>query len=163
MFYSKTTSGFYPADLREAYEAAGTWPADAMEIGSEKHAELIEAQNTGAQIKADANGMPVAVMPAPPTVEQIRESALIEIRAQRAPIMSVLDGIAGRAARSGDTALAAAADSANQALRDITADPAFLAAQTLVDMNAAILARYRAIADVAPVDVRTALREVIGD
>jgi hypothetical protein len=162
MYYSKQKNAFFASEFRSDYEAAGSWPDDAVEIGRERHAELITAQSSGGTIQPGADGFPIAVMPLPLTAEQIREYVLKEIREQRAPIMTILDGIAGRAMRQGDAELAAAADDAGQALRDITTDPEFLAAETAEDMKAAILSRYRAIAEAAPVEVRTAFREVIG-
>lgn len=93
---------------------------------------------------------------------QLLESALAEIRAQRAPILDALAGIAGRADRSGDTATAQAADMAAQALLDITVLPAFLAAQTYDDMKAAIMSRYGEISAAAPSSVQTVFREVMG-
>ncbi|HAS1942352.1 TPA: phage tail protein [Enterobacter asburiae] len=34
-FYSAVTNAFYPTDLRERYEQAGTWPVDAVGITDE--------------------------------------------------------------------------------------------------------------------------------
>ncbi|QOT75045.1 tail fiber assembly protein [Cupriavidus basilensis] len=65
-FYSKSTGGLYPEDLQDAYEAAGTWPDDLVEVPPEIYATLMEAQSAGRVIIADAAGNPVAVdRPAP--------------------------------------------------------------------------------------------------
>jgi hypothetical protein len=54
-FYSELTGGFYPEDMRADYDAAGTWPADAMEVTAEEEAALrIPAPPTLAGLKASA-------------------------------------------------------------------------------------------------------------
>lgn len=66
MFYSKSTGGFYTREIH-----GDNIPADAVEITSEQHSELIEGQSQGKLIQADANGRPVLADPPPPTTEQI--------------------------------------------------------------------------------------------
>lgn len=34
-FYSARENAFYPDEMRSAYDAAGTWPADAKEVGDD--------------------------------------------------------------------------------------------------------------------------------
>jgi len=67
MFYSKSTGGFYSADIH-----GDAIPFDAVEITVEQHAQLMADQSAGATIQADANGYPVAVFPPPPSLDQIK-------------------------------------------------------------------------------------------
>jgi hypothetical protein len=66
MFYSKSTSGFYIAEIH-----GDGIPADAVEITPEEHAELLAGQSGGKRIVADADGRPLLQDPPPPTPEQI--------------------------------------------------------------------------------------------
>lgn len=79
-FYSKTTGGFYAADMRGDYEAAGSWPADSIEITAEQYAALLDSQASGATIRPDGNGLPIAVFPAPATLVEtkVRLSAAVD-------------------------------------------------------------------------------------
>ena len=95
MFYSKSTNGFFNAEIHGSRRLAvldPNWqrpvvngmpdptaahpminvnnpacliPADAVEITLEHHAQLLAAQSEGKQIKADEQGGPVAVEPPP--------------------------------------------------------------------------------------------------
>ena len=66
MLYSEETNGFYSREIH-----GDNIPADAVEITTEQHHELIDGQSHGKLIQADANGRPVLVDPPPPTPEQI--------------------------------------------------------------------------------------------
>lgn len=63
LYYSKATGGFYDSEIH------GIFPDDAIEISSEEHAALMEAQSAGRHIAADEAGRPVAVAPPAPTPE----------------------------------------------------------------------------------------------
>lgn len=80
-FYSPTTGGFYQAAIRDQYEASGSWPADGVEITDEKHRELFEAQSQGASIKPGPGGYPIAVCPPPPSVHDIFNEMVDNVRA----------------------------------------------------------------------------------
>lgn len=67
MFYSPSTKGFYDPAIHDE-----NIPADAEEITTEQHAQLLADQSAGATIQTDANGYPVAVFPPPPSLDQIR-------------------------------------------------------------------------------------------
>ncbi|HJW56987.1 MAG TPA: hypothetical protein VJ577_17100, partial [Burkholderiaceae bacterium] len=144
-FFSKSTSGFYDSEIHSNNRSA-----NVLEITDDQHAELMATQAIGKFIQADEGGFPVAVDPNPEPVEKIRERTPVEIRAQRAPMLDTLAGIAGRVVRKDDRVTADAADNASDALLDITTLPPFLAAETYDDMKAAILARYRKIVASAP-------------
>lgn len=159
-FYAPSTNGFYDEDLKPDYESAGSWPADARPVPIETVVALMEEQAAGKVITCDGAGLPVAVAPPPETATSAMARALAEVRAQRAPILDALNGIASRAQRAGDAATAIAADVAANGLLDITQDPAFLAATTYDAMMAAILTQYRYIAAAAPPNVQTAFHDV---
>jgi hypothetical protein len=71
MYYSHSTGGFYPADMRDIYEAAGTWPADAVELTADEYTALRAGLDRGMCIAQGPDGRPVLVDPPPPTAEQI--------------------------------------------------------------------------------------------
>jgi len=54
MFYSKSTGGFYSAEIH-----GSNIPTDAVEITIEQHFELLQGQSNGKVISADINGNPV--------------------------------------------------------------------------------------------------------
>lgn len=66
VFYSKTTGGFYIAEIH-----GDNIPADAVGITEAEHAALIEGQSKGRRIAAGANGRPILQDPPPATPEQI--------------------------------------------------------------------------------------------
>lgn len=66
MFFSKSTNGFYTAEIH------GTnMPSDVVEITTEEHAALLEGQVQGRVIAADKTGHPVLKDQPPPTPEQL--------------------------------------------------------------------------------------------
>lgn len=98
VFYSANNGGFYHAALRAAYEAAGTWPQDCIEISDNEYLSLLSAQDAGKQIIKDGNGRPVAVTPPPPSDAQLelsvaREKALRldEAARQIAPLEDAIE------------------------------------------------------------------------
>lgn len=68
MRYSASTRGFYPEDF------GGELPDDLVEISAEYHAQLMAAQNMGAEIRPDVNGVPQAVFPEPPSAAELLEA-----------------------------------------------------------------------------------------
>lgn len=68
MFYSKSTGGFYSAEIH------GTnIPDDAVGITTEEHALLLQGQSKGKLIVPDANGFPMLSDPPAPTAAEIWE------------------------------------------------------------------------------------------
>ncbi len=145
MFYSKSTSGFYDSTIH-----GDNIPADAVEITKVEYAALIGAQVTGKSIQADSKGKPVAVDPPPPSpADHARDKATVlkQARDIREVVLGRLDGIAGRATRSGDTTgIAAACDATALALLDLTSDAGVVAAITGAETKAAIMSRWQTIA-----------------
>ena len=83
--------------------------------------------------------------PAPadtPDPEQIIKAKKQAVRALREHVLDRLAGIAGRASRKGDTALAAACDTASESLLDITQD----LPDTPEAVELALVSRYQTIA-----------------
>ena len=54
MFYSKSTGGFYSAEIH-----GDAIPADAVEITDAEHIALLAGQSAGQRIEADEHGHPV--------------------------------------------------------------------------------------------------------
>jgi hypothetical protein len=53
LFYSKSTGGFYSDAVHSSV------PDDAVEITSETHREMMDAQSNGSRIASDAQGRPI--------------------------------------------------------------------------------------------------------
>ena len=60
MVFSPLTGAFYNGDLRDAYDAAGTWPADAVDVADDVWQEFIAAPPTG-KVRGVAAGAPAWV------------------------------------------------------------------------------------------------------
>lgn len=63
MFYSAKSNGFYDGELKEKYEASGTWPEDALKISDELYSSLLDGQRQGKIIDADRDGKPILTDP----------------------------------------------------------------------------------------------------
>ena len=72
-FYSAKMNAFYPAAMQADYEAAGSWPADPVEVSEECFAEFaLAAAHDGKRREAGSDGMPRwAQIPAPSRDDQI--------------------------------------------------------------------------------------------
>ncbi|CAI8876453.1 Phage tail protein [Pseudomonas donghuensis] len=57
--FSPGELSFYLVELRDHYEAAGTWPGDGVEITAERYAALLDEQAQGRVICADEDGLPM--------------------------------------------------------------------------------------------------------
>lgn len=80
-FYSAKMNAFYPAAMQSDYEAAGSWPADAVEVGEECFLEFaLAAAPVGQRREAGPGGLPIWVdIPEPSRDEQIASlSAAVE-------------------------------------------------------------------------------------
>lgn len=74
MFYAKSTNGFYDNAIH-----GSNIPSDAVEITTEQHCALIEAQSQGKIIQVGTDGQPVAVDPPAPTSEEARQSLVLAV------------------------------------------------------------------------------------
>lgn len=148
--YSKQTGCFYPFDQNYA-----ELPADTVEVNTDDYFAAMN-RTANQDFAVEANGaLTVFDRPAPPLTDVLTQ-AIAEVRVERAPIIAKIDGIAGRLYRAGNMVDAQAADTAINALLDITTLPALLKAKSYAEMKAAVLSRYREIAAAAPASVRTA-------
>jgi|GEM_PF-2151117 len=99
MYYSHTTSGFYPADMRGDYEAAGTWPTDTVELTVDEHSALRAGLAAGKHIDIGSDGRPVLVEPPLPPLESVKASAISTINSTYNKAMISLTGDAPQAER----------------------------------------------------------------
>jgi len=99
MHYSHTTSGFYPSDMRDDYEVAGTWPADAIELTEAEHSALRAGLSAGKRIDIGSAGRPVLVEPPSPSLESVRANAISTINSTYNRSMISLTGDAPQAER----------------------------------------------------------------
>ena len=92
--------------------------------------------------------------------DELLDAAITELRAERQPIIGVLDGLQASALASGDAAAASDIETAKQELRDLTKiDLADCA--THEDMRAKVKQAYYVIVSAAPANVIRAFSEVL--
>ena len=61
-YWSKTTCAFYPMELKAAYDAAGTWPSDAVGVSDAVFDEYALSQPPDGKWRgAGSDGMPAWV------------------------------------------------------------------------------------------------------
>lgn len=94
-----------------------------------------------------------------PTHAQLVVQTLAAARAERQPVIGVLDGLQASALAKGDTTTAMALEAVKQGLRDITKTD-LSACATAEDMRAAIMAAYAALVQANP-SVATAFKGVL--
>ncbi|EPT8872297.1 tail fiber assembly protein [Cronobacter dublinensis] len=71
VFFSATTNGFYPEQMRADYEQQQCWPDDAREVSVSWYQYLLEAQTGGKVITSNEYGQPVLSDPPPPDKETL--------------------------------------------------------------------------------------------
>ena len=86
--------------------------------------------------------------------------AIAELRAERQPIIGVLDGLQASALARGDTSSASGIETAKQALRDLT-KIGLSDCATHEDMRAKVKQAYYVIVSAAPANVIRAFSEVL--
>ncbi|WP_248908344.1 tail fiber assembly protein [Escherichia coli] len=74
ILFSASTVGFYDYDRKEAYERAGNWPADLIEITHELHLQFCGAAPSGKKL-GSVDGKPAWVDIPPPTMEELISTA----------------------------------------------------------------------------------------
>lgn len=156
IFYSNTTRGFYPEDMRADYEQAGTWPADGVEVAPEDEAMLREAITAGATIRKKSGGKWSITAPPPPPFAVLAAPYLAGVRQTRDAILNRLAGIGFAAMASSDAVTAQAIAAARTCLLDITVCPTVAAAQDMDALQAAVSAEFQRIADALPDEARRA-------
>lgn len=76
MHYSASFNTFFPDEYREAYEASGRWPNDAILVTGEEYATYAQGQPpAGMQRGADESGRPTWVALPPSTLEEVSAAA----------------------------------------------------------------------------------------
>ncbi len=99
IYFSKNTTAFYADSLKLEYDAAGTWPDDAVEMTNEEIA-VYQGQSapTGKVLGADKKGRPVWIDSPPLTKEQLieqaeaqKQSLLAEANIAIAPLQDAVD------------------------------------------------------------------------
>ena len=92
--------------------------------------------------------------------QALLDGAITELRAERQPIIGVLDGLQASALARGDTSAASGIEAAKQGLRDLTKiDLSDCAAYE--DMRTKVKLAYHTIVSAAPANVARAFSEVL--
>lgn len=164
IFFSKTTGGFCPASMRGEYEAAGSWPADGIEITDAEYTALQTGLSAGQRIVADAAGRPLLQDAPLPTLAELKTRVLNEARALRTKLFTVVDGLQGSANLSaiisGVTTDAVAIEAFKAGARDITLVDLGTVADEAV-MRDKVQAAYGVLVMAAPVSIKLAFSQAI--
>lgn len=130
-------------DGRRAQIIAAQFGADGVEVPLEQR---FDPEFVAQLVEYDPDQR---AEPPPPTHAELVEEAKAQIRAERQPILSVLDGLQSTALTKGSQATADIIETAKQALRDITKVD-LSACETLADMKVVVMNRYAQIASASP-------------
>ena len=76
MYYSPSTRGFYDSAIH-----GDNIPPDAVDVTTEAHAALMQAQSEGKAIVPGPDGRPVAADPPPPTPTQLIDAQIAVLEA----------------------------------------------------------------------------------
>lgn len=159
VFYSNKARGFFPGAMRAAYEAAGTWPADGVEVTREDEAMLRDAICAGATIRKQSGGKWDITAPPPPPFAVLAAPYLASVRQTRDAILNRLAGIGFAAMASGDAGTVQTIAAARACLLDITICPTVAAAQDMETLQAAVSAEFARIAATLSDEARRAFDE----
>jgi len=85
--------------MRGDYEAAGTWPTDAIGLTEDEHSALLAGLAVGKHIDIGTDGRPVLVEPPSPPLESVKASAISTINSTYNKAMISLTGDAPQAER----------------------------------------------------------------
>lgn len=98
ILFSASTVGFYDDDRKEAYERAGNWPDDLIEITHVLHLQFCGAAPSGKKL-GSVNGMPGWVDVPPLTAVELlaavvikKQSLISEANVVIAPLKDASDG-----------------------------------------------------------------------
>lgn len=137
-------------------------PDDSVDVPASLYSQLLLDQSQGKVIASDGAGLPYSMGQQPRPVHVLLDEVKAEMRKPRAEMLDALNGIASRAQRAGNTALATEADALALQLLDITDDPELNAAATLDGMRDAAQAAYRRIAASASAELAVVFKEITG-
>lgn len=145
-YFSISTGGFYIDVLRAEYEAAGTWPKDAVEVTPEEGVLLREALTSGATIsKKSGRKWNITARPEP-SFEILAASYLATVRQARDVVLNRLAGIGFAAMAISDADTVTEITAARSALLDITTCTPVASAQDMDALQDAIIAEWDRIA-----------------
>lgn len=143
MFYYISPAGDTFALSSQSAEDLLVLPEGCEEI---THAQMLTHQESRRQV---------------PTFEQHKAQELAKFRADRVDMLDVLNGIAGRAQRKGETAVYESADNVAQALLDLPANAGVQAATNPAELKLAMVAAYDAAIAGAAMAVLIAWQKVM--
>lgn len=83
-FYSSKTNAFYPLILKEEYESANSWPADAVAVSDEVYMNYSANPPAGKVRAGDNNGYPDWIDIPPPSHDQ----QIMQAEAQRQSLVT---------------------------------------------------------------------------
>lgn len=132
-----------------------------IDVSSAEYVHFVSERSRGCNIVI-VDGKLTIIEPSVAPKALILEHAKTELRTMRAPMLDALTGIAGRAVRAGNNALAAEADSLAEQLLDVTDDQELNDATTYEEMQAAGVAAYKRIAATASAELSTVFSEITG-
>lgn len=69
--YSSAENSFFPLSLKDAYENAGTWPGDGVEVSDEVFSEFINPAPAGKVRGSVKDGLPAWVDEPAPSAEEL--------------------------------------------------------------------------------------------
>jgi len=90
IYFSATTLGFYPKELKSVYGDVNTWPNDAVKITDAVYAQYQQSPPEGKQIGSDGKGQPTWVDIPQPTPEQMRSQAAYRKQSEMAEAEDVI-------------------------------------------------------------------------
>ncbi|WP_239504283.1 tail fiber assembly protein [Serratia marcescens] len=88
--FSATTKGFYPIELLDVYEQAGTLPADLVDVTDADYTTFTGQPPAGKMRGSNKKGQPAWVDPPPPTPEQMRNQATYHKQSSMAEATAVI-------------------------------------------------------------------------
>ena len=74
--FSANTLAFYPVEMKEAYENAGSWPEDGVEVSDETYNEFLTPPQ--GKMRSSDGGLPCWVDIPSPTYEELVHQAGVE-------------------------------------------------------------------------------------
>lgn len=82
-YFTAKEVGFYDSNIKDAYDRAGTWPGDALEISDAEHA-LYSGQPPSGKMLGSENGRPAWVDMPPLTAEELAATTELKKASLRA-------------------------------------------------------------------------------
>lgn len=138
-FFSLAQLGFFPESMKPEYDAAGTWPLDAVEVSQENENTLRAAISNGSTILRVGEAWGFTA----PPFETIAAPRLASFRQNREVALNRLNGLGFAALLSGNAEQAEEIASVRASLLDVPTLPQVQAAATLQNLDAALDTAWR--------------------